>query len=264
MSKYNKEELWDKLFMMMPNIFFRKEVWLEMEIDYEYNFLNESELLIYALISSEQYSLFAKGHYSINRIVKLMNLYPNTVNKKHVRECLLNLVDRGFINLYADNDRGKVICLDDLKPADTFYAGENVDIAFNRGYTKVFYDEFCTILSIKEVDTMKLFNVYLHIVSRMFEGKTGAKIFYANILDIVNETGYDPKTVMKYVRILCEENVLYGATVHTNKTSKNFISRKRHAGAVESILEEKYGPESDTKQYVTGLQWIGQKRKEVC
>ena len=259
MSKYDKEDLWGKLFMMMPNKFFHNDLKSWDQLDY----LEEIELCMYALFSSEQYSLFGRGYYSIVRITKLINMYPNTENKKRVHEALKNLVDLEYIVLHSESQGEDEISVDKLKPSDVFYVNTPVDIELNEDYTKVYYDEFCKILEIPKVNTSKLFKLYMHITCRMYESDYSDKTFYGTIQRLMDETFYDKKTIMKYMSLLCEYQILVGATVHTKNTSKNYFTRKRNESYLDHILKEKYGPDSKTSKYVTGIEFIGQTRKDV-
>ncbi|MEH7210074.1 hypothetical protein V7094_28365, partial [Priestia megaterium] len=76
-----------------------------------------------------------------------------------------------------------------------------------------------------------------NIIQRIFEGESNLDYSYPNIDTIEAQTGINRKTVMKYIRVLKEHEILYYEKVRKGEhKDKNYYTRWKDRGCLISAL----------------------------
>lgn len=244
MDQWKKE-----LFFKLPNYTFSEDY---IQIFAE-DILDENELITLSIISSEQYSLLGIPHISINYILELLGKYPNDSNKRIIKEAVINLVKKDYIAIFSDAQCK--VPLDEIKHSKYFYVKVKERMYVQKNFTKVYFDELRKILALNNKSILKIFTVYLHVIKPIYEG-TGNRVSFVGIETLVDATGYDRKSVMKYLDILCENEILCGVTIHSAKKSRNYFTRKRFEEYLSLFIKDNY---EEANEYVTGIEWKGYK-----
>ncbi|WP_350300243.1 helix-turn-helix domain-containing protein [Peribacillus frigoritolerans] len=206
-------------FIMFPKILLH-------EHDYEGRDLDICHL---AIIKSLANNFTKTAITSINDLMTVMGINPkNKEASQKARESIIRLQAMYYITVYADRPKTKTVT--DLKPAQTYFikpTKENEDY-----FVKVFETDIEIIVTMQSKHKSKLFIIYMAIVSHLYyyhDASMEHKSVWATIETLAEITGLDRRTVMKYIKLLHEAEVLFCITtkVHAKK-NKNFYGRYKH------------------------------------
>ncbi|MBW3492540.1 hypothetical protein [Bacillus sp. FDAARGOS_1420] len=153
-----------------------------------------------------------------------------SLTKARTKESLLRLQEMGYIEIYED------IVMEHrtnhLKPANNYFI-KPIGKDEEWGFAKVFYKDIRKIVAMKSDYKPKIFATYLNVIGNMFYDSTGTDknvpISYIAINTIVKSTGINRKSVVEYLKLLHEEEILY--FIHfqiNNSTTKNYCTRWIH------------------------------------
>lgn len=181
-------------------------------------------ILVYALLDAMDMNFLGTVQTTVSQLIELAGLHNNNTMKMKFKEELQDLVEYGAIKIYGDITCSQTI--NDFKPADTIYVKVLDYVQTGQSFTKIFYKDLKAIVMLDEKNKAKILRVYALIVSHIFYTNTNDKLSYVAIDTIANNTGFDRKTVMRYVEVLCENKILYGITVHIGKKSTNYYTRE--------------------------------------
>lgn len=206
-------------FIMFPKVLLN-------ENDYEGKDLDIFHL---AIMKSLVNNLTNSAMMSINDLMHVRGVnHKNKQASQAIRNSILRLQDINYINIYEDSQKTKKVVK--VKPAQTYfiepsYRNEEV-------FIKVFEYDIKKIITIQSNYKPKLFLIYLAIISHLYYHKNKTmehKAVWATIETIAKITQLERKTVMKYIKQLHENEVLFAITtrVKTDK-NKNFYGRYKH------------------------------------
>lgn len=211
-------------FIMFPKVLLN-------ENDYEGKDLDIFHL---AITKSLVNNLTNSAMMSINDLMLVRGVNPkNKKASQAIRDSIIRLQNRGYITIYEDSQKTKKVIK--VKPAQTYfiepsYRNEEV-------FIKVFEYDIEKLITIHSNYKPKLFLIYLAIVSHLYYHKNKTmehKAVWATIETIAKITQLDRKTVMKYIKQLHENEVLFAITtkLEVNK-NKNFYGRYKHMDLIK-------------------------------
>lgn len=209
-------------------------------------------ILVYALLDAMDMNFLGVVQTTVSQLIEIAGLHNNNAMKMKFKEELQDLVEYGAITIYSDSTCSQII--NDFKPADTIYVKVLEYVKGNQSFTKIFYEDLKKIVMLDEKNKAKILRVYALIVSHIFYTSMSDKLSYVAIDTIANATGYDRKTVMRYVEVLCENRIILGITVHIGKKSMNYYTREPFRDALKdkvNSLRDSYG--EGVKVHAIGL-----------
>ncbi|WP_242307539.1 hypothetical protein [Bacillus cereus group sp. BfR-BA-01524] len=213
-------------FIMFPKV-------LLYENDYEGRDLDICQL---AIIKSLANNLIKSAMTSVNDLMIVRGVNPkNKEASQATRESIVRLQAMNYIIIYENRQKTKKVV--NIKPAQTYFiepTSKDEDC-----FAKVFELDIEKILTMQSNYKGKLFIIYLAIVSHLFYYKDKSmehKAVWTTIEHLAKMTQLDRKTVMKYIKYLYENEVLFCITTKVEaKKNKNFYGRYKHK---ELITEE--------------------------
>lgn len=233
-----KEKNYKELFIKMPNALF-----VQNDDIYKGKYvLDDIGVMVYAMLDGLDTNYLGVAICSINELIEMSGLYCNTAMKKKFKEALIKMNKLGLIKIYLNKNLIKQEI--NFKASETLYI-KVIDIVRGKEpFTKLFYSEFRKIIELNEPNKAKILRVYLEIVRHIFFVISMPRVSFVGIGAICDDTGYDRKTVMNYIELLCQKEILVGVTVHLNKKSRNFYARigdeKQIEGQIEALRRD-YG-----------------------
>lgn len=215
-----------ELFIMLPQVLLH-------ENDYEGRDL---DILHLAIIKSLVNNLTQSAMTSVNDLMLVRGVSSkNKEASQATRESIIRLQSMNYIIVYEDRPKTNKVVR--LKPAQTYFiepTSENEEY-----FLKVFESDIDKIIKMQSNYKAKLFIIYLAIVSHLYYHKDKSrehKSVWATIEYLAKMTQLDRKTVMKYIKHLHENEVLFCVTTKLEaKKNKNFYGRYKHK---ELIVEE--------------------------
>ncbi|WP_313771973.1 hypothetical protein [Bacillus bingmayongensis] len=213
-------------FIMFPKV-------LLFENDYEGRDLDICQL---AIIKSLANNLTKSAMTSVNNLMIVRGVNPkNKEASQATRESIVRLQAMNYITIYENRQKTKKVV--NIKPAQTYFiepTREDEDC-----FAKVFESDIEKIITMQSNYKAKLFIIYLAIVSYLFyyhDKFMEHKSVWTTIEKLADITQLDRKTVMKYIKQLHENEVLFVITTKVEaKKNKNFYGRYKHK---ELITEE--------------------------
>ncbi|MFL0361664.1 hypothetical protein ACH0BF_01430 [Pseudobacillus sp. 179-B 2D1 NHS] len=149
--------------------------------------------------------------------------------KARTKESLLRLQEMGHIEIYENLAMESMV--NDLKPANNYFIKPIGKDEEESGFAKVFYKDIQKIIAMKSDYRPKVFATYLNMIGNIFYSVSNSPISYTAIDTIVRNTGINRKSVVEYLKVLHEEEILYFIHFHiNNSTTKNYCTRWLHKG----------------------------------
>ncbi len=206
-------------FIMFPKILLH-------EYDYEDRSLDICHL---AIIKSLANNFTNTAITSINDLMTIIGInFKNKEASQKARESILRLQAMKYINVYVDRPKTKTIT--DLKHAQTYFI-QPTEVNEDT-FVKVFETDIEKIVTMQSKHKSKLIMIYMAIVSHLFyyhEATMEHKSVWVTIETIAKITGLDRRTVMKYIKLLHEAEVMFCITTRVHaKKNKNFYGRYKH------------------------------------
>lgn len=163
----------------------------------------------------------------VNHLMKYIGMdLEQSSTKLRTNQSLLRLQSEGHIEIYEDISMIKRVY--QLKHANNYFirpTGKDE----RYGFAKVFYEDVKKIINLKSNYKPKIFATYLNVVGYLFYSSTSYPISYIKIDTIVKNTKIARKSVVDYLRVLFENEVLYCVHFNVNNTvSKNYYTRWVH------------------------------------
>ncbi|MBT2727485.1 helix-turn-helix domain-containing protein [Bacillus sp. ISL-75] len=209
-----------------------KESFIHVPKLFRYDDYTEFEIFLYAVIEGLSRNPIGATQIGVNQLIALMGMYENTKLKSKVKGTLESLRKLELIEIYEDNLLTKKV--EKIKPANSYFI-RTKEKEREIGFTKVFYEDFYKILTLDNKYKMKIFSVYFEIMSYIYYTNSNSRVAYPNIDTIAKATGIDRKSIMKYSKILMENEILICLTVSIGKKNKNFYARWIHK---EEIVQQ--------------------------
>lgn len=181
-------------------------------------------------------SLLKSTAISVELIQEIFGLTSHTKNKTMIREMLTGMMEKSLIEVFSDikmMDR-----VDVIKNNNIYYV--RVDWTLPQSnFTKIYYDDLSKLVHMEEKRKDLLFAVYFNIIHRIFDSETSPDYSWVTIDTIAKETGTNEKTVMKYIALLKEHELIYYETINEgSKKDKNYYCRWSDRESVSAILKE--------------------------
>ncbi|MGE1011210.1 hypothetical protein ACQGSC_01955 [Bacillus wiedmannii] len=206
-------------FIMFPKV-------LLYENDYEGRDL---DILHLTIIKSLANNFTKAAMMSVNDLMGVKGVNPkNKEASQATRESIVRLQAMNYVTIYED--RRKIKKVVNIKPSRTYFIEPtSKDEEY---FVKVFELDIEKILTMQSNYKAKLFFIYLAIVSHLFYYTNKSmehKAVWATIEHLAKMTQLDRKTVMKYIKYLHENEVLFCITTKVEaKKNKNFYGRYKH------------------------------------
>jgi len=146
--------------------------------------------------------------------------------KARTKESFLRLQEMGHIEIYKDVGMESVVY--DLKIAN-FYFIKPTGKEEQMNFAKVFYTDIQKIVAMKSDYKPKIFATYLNMIGNVFYTVSNNPMSYTSIDTIVKNTKINRKSVVSYLKVLHDKEILY--VLHfiiNNSTSKNYCTRWIH------------------------------------
>ncbi|MEM5640448.1 hypothetical protein AAHH71_26255 [Bacillus toyonensis] len=213
-------------FIMFPKV-------LLCEYDYEGRDL---DILHLAIIKSLANNFTRVAITNVHDLMVVKGVNPkNKEASQATRESIVRLQAMNYINIYEDRQKTKKVVR--IKPAQTYFLEPtSKDEEY---FVKVFESDIEKIITMQSNYKAKLFIIHLAIVSYLFyyhDKSREHKSVWTTIEKLADITQLDRKTVMKYIKHLHENEVLFVITTKVEaKKNKNFYGRYKHK---ELITEE--------------------------
>ncbi|MGG0847887.1 hypothetical protein [Peribacillus simplex] len=203
-----------------------KESFIEMPKLFRNAKFTENEIFMYAIIEGLSRNPLKVAHTGVNQIITFMGMFVNSKTKGKVKESLECLRKLGLIEVYDDNILTTIV--EEIKPAN-YYFIQTIEREKELGFTKVFYTDFYKIITLDDKYRMKILRVYFEIMSHIFYTNTNPRVAFPNIDTIADATSIDRKSVMRYVEVLMENQIIYCLTIKiSEKKNKNYYGRWIH------------------------------------
>lgn len=188
-----------------------------------------------------------------------MNTEQNST-KIRTKESLLRLQKMRHIEIYEDIVMESEV--DDLKPANNYYIKPTgKDEQFN--FAKVFNKDIQKIVAMKSDYKPKIFATYLNMIGNLFYSGSNDPISYTKIDTIVKDTGITRKSVIKYLKALYKEEILYFVYFQINNSiTKNYCTRwihKEHT-AKWAAYKAEFHYKTDHKEFKSGGAGVSDER----
>lgn len=184
--------------------------------------LGANEAYLYSILSKS--SLFDGGAMvHLPQLAEMLGIGNRTENREKIKQSLARLESNLGLEYYTDFQLKKSLNLLEHKGTQYFYSkvpsvqGNFVKMSLSDLNKFVYFEE-------KECKQMIMFQ-FLYIVGMINERGKERKISYPTIEQIVEKTGFDRKTVIKYNEILTKYELIYIGTFSLNDKSKNIYSR---------------------------------------
>ncbi|PEJ99864.1 hypothetical protein [Bacillus toyonensis] len=220
------------------------------------NLGKNGELDVYhlAIIKSLANNFRGEAYTGVTHIMRFIGMSTEqSSTKARTKESLLRLQEMGHIEIYEGIGMKNVV--NDLKPANNYFI-KPTGKGEEWGFAKVFNKDIQKITTMKSDYKPKVFATYLNVIGNMFYDSTGTDknvpISYTAINTIVKNTGINRKSVVEYLKLLHEEEVLY--FIHfqiNNSTTKNYCTRwihKEHTGKWAAPLVQYHYKIDDIKK----------------
>jgi hypothetical protein len=220
---------------LTPEEYEQKESYIALPKLFTCTKYSDYELFVYTVIESLSRNPFCAAHTGINQIIDTVGMCNNSKLRIKIRKTLESLRKYGLIEIYEDNLLTKVV--QELKPAKSYFIRTN-EKEKDQGFTKVFYSDFYNILKMTDPFKVKIYRVYAEIMSYIFYNLSSDRVAYPNIETIHENTGIDRKSIIKYIKVLMKNKILFCLKVRTEyKKDKNFYARWIHRSAVKNKIE---------------------------
>lgn len=186
--------------------------------------------------------------YSLKELLSFTNLSSSSRNLKQIKESLSSLVDLKSIEVFDSILMLESLDVMSLKENDLFYIKatekfyENLtepydeEMEGDKGFfTAVYKEDFIKFISLsksiesKSINIPKLMTAYLVILSRANidkgDGKSN-KVSFETTEDLSSIAGLNKKTFEKYVKLLCDLQLIFKLTVRVSSIKrKNVYAR---------------------------------------
>ncbi len=197
------------------------------------NISKNGELDVYhiAILKSLANNFEGAAYTGVTHLMKFIGMSTEqNSTKERTKASLLRLQQLGHIEIYENSSMGNIV--EDLKAANNYFI-RPTGIDEEWGFSKVFYKDIQKIVAMKSDYKPKVFATYLNIIGNMFYDNSGSDknvpISYVSIDTIVGNTMINRKSVVKYLKLLQNDEILY--FIHfkiNNVTTKNYCTRWLH------------------------------------
>jgi len=194
------------------------------------------EQFVYVLLKALENNVNGATVIHIESIASVLGLSSHSKNRTAIQNILLSLEEKNLLLLYTDLTMTKQIDVKDMKLTGVYYA-KLVEVKGGQGFTKIYYTDMDKFINMDEKYKDLMFVIYFNIIQRIFEGESNLDYSYPNIDTIEAQTGINRKTVMKYIRVLKEHEILYYEKVRKGEhKDKNYYTRWKDRGCLISAL----------------------------
>lgn len=204
----------DNNFIMIDN-----EFMAELEV------YSNREQFVYMLLKGLANNVNGATVIHIESIASVLGLSSHSKNRSAIQNILLSLEEKKLLLLYEDLLMTKPIAVKDMKLTNMYYA-KLADVKGGQGFTKIYYTELYKFISMNEKSKDLMFAIYFNIIQRIYDSESSKDYAYPSIDTIENETGINRKTIMKYIKVLRDHEIMYFETVReAEDRDKNYYSR---------------------------------------
>lgn len=226
----------------------KKFVMIDNEFMADSELYSNREQFIYVLLKALENNVNGATVVHIESIARILGLSSHSKNRTAIQNVLLSLEEKNLLLLYTDLLLTNQIAVKDMKLTGVYYA-KLVEVKGGQGFTKIYYTDIDKFMYMDEKYKDLMFVVYFNIIQRIFDSESSLNYSYPNIDTIEAETGINRKTVMKYIKVLKEHEILYYEKVRKGEhKDKNYYTRWKDRGSliqalhsnddIEDIIEE--------------------------
>ncbi len=181
-------------------------------------------------------SILKSTAISVELIQEIFGLTSHTKNKTMIREMITGMMEKNLIEVFSD-----------MKMTDKVSAIKNNSIYYvkadwtppQNSFTKIYYEDVSKLVCMDEKRKDLVFAVYFNIIHRIYDSETSPDYSWVTIDTIAKETGTNEKTVMKYISLLKEHELIYYETIsESSKKDKNYYCRWSDREKVSMLLKE--------------------------
>lgn len=191
--------------------------------DYSYR-----EQFVYILLSSMRDDLFKVTTTSVDMLASILGLSLHSKNRAVVKEMISSMEEKGLISLYEDVMKTKPVDLSKIKVSNAYSIDvKDVEIdSLDKSFTKVDIKDLLKFIGLDDKGKELSFSVYFNIIRRIFDNEYNRRYSFPSIETISKETGINRKTIMKHLKLLMDNEILYYETVSLGKyKDKNLYSK---------------------------------------
>lgn len=173
---------------------------------------------------------------SVELIQEIFGLTSHTKNKTMIRDMITGMIEKGLIQVFSDIKMTEEVGT--IKNNSLYYVKADWTPA-QHGFTKIYYDDVSKLVFMDEKRKDLLFAVYFNIIHRIYDSEMSPDYSWVTIDTIAKETGANEKTVMKYISLLRERELIYYETISESiKKDKNYYCRWSDREKVSKLLRE--------------------------
>jgi DNA-binding transcriptional regulator YhcF (GntR family) len=186
------------------------------------------EQFIYCMLLGLSNDLTKSTIISIDMLTSLLGLSMHTKNRTAVKDTLCSMEEKGLISLYEDILNTKPINAIDMKVTNPYSVVVN-EVQVNdleKRFTMIHMRDMLKFMKMEEKYKELSFAIYFNIIKRIYTNEYSVKYSYPCIKTIEEDTGINQKTIIKHIKILKDNEILYYETVRIGKyRDKNYYSR---------------------------------------
>lgn len=181
-------------------------------------------------------SILKSTAISVELIQEIFGLTSHTKNKTMIKEMITGMMEKDLIEVFSD-----------MKMTDKVSAIKNNSIYYvkadwtppQNSFTKIYYEDVSKLVCMDEKRKDLVFAVYFNIIHRIYDSETSPDYSWVTIDTIAKETGTNEKTVMKYISLLKEHELIYYETIsESSRKDKNYYCRWSDREKVSMLLKE--------------------------
>lgn len=199
---------------------------------------SSQDKFVYMIIKSMSFSNLksynALAPISTEVILSMMGFSLNTKNKNSIKDTLDDLIDCNMIEVFEDFLATRRV--EDVKLSKTYFV-RVIDDKLSNKYTRIYQEEAYKLMTMVNKSKAKVFTVFMEIVSYIYQNESSDRYCYPSLETIGDNTGINCKTIMNYIKVLYEEEMLYHETYKVSKgRSKNVYSRWKDRECVQKYV----------------------------
>ncbi|TAA71935.1 hypothetical protein [Planococcus salinarum] len=186
----------------------------------------EVDIYYLAVIKSMANNFQGFAYTGVNHLMKFLGMSTGQSSTKlRTKASLLRLQQTGHIEIY-ESINGEMS--DDLKHANNYFIKPTgKDEEFN--FAKIHYKDIQKIVMLKSDYKPKIFAVYLNMVGYIYYTISNKPMSYVSIDTVARNTKINRKSVIDYLKVLHEKEILYFVHFKINNTTvKNYCTRWIH------------------------------------
>jgi nitrogenase subunit NifH len=175
----------------------------------------------------------------VDAILRAIGFVVNSRNKKHIKESIESLINRGVIKMYED-----LTCENEVREVEhwnTYFFKVTDDCYKEMGngyFTKIYYKDFYNILTMDDKRKAKMFAVYHSIISEIYDSESSDKYTLITTDKIVEKSRLNRKTVSGYFSELEKHKLVFYRQKKWKKDKiKNVYSRWEHQNIVRAFVD---------------------------